>query len=226
MIDHTLLKADASKLEIENLCSQAKDFGFFGVCIHSCWVPFAQSYFNSSSALLSSSEKTFRPAIISVVGFPLGAMATKSKAHEAQTAVAAGADEIDMVINLGWIKSLDWKNVTQDIAAVVQAASGKAVKVILETHLLSHDEKVMACEAALQAGAHFVKTSTGFSGGGASLEDVRLLKSVVGEKCQVKASGGIRSLDQAMSYVNAGATRLGTSSGIQLLQSQTVQAGY
>ncbi len=207
-IDHTVLKSDAVHADIENIAEEALQHGFGAVCVNSCHVPLVAKLLSGSSV-----------EVCSVVGFPLGAMDTQSKAFEASTAVAAGATELDMVINVGALKSSDLKTVNADIRAVKEAC-GKAnvLKVIIETCLLSREEIVQACELAQSAGADFVKTSTGFSTGGATLEDVQLMKSTVGDVMQVKASGGIKDWATAEAMLKAGASRIGTSSGIIILQ--------
>lgn len=214
-IDHTLLKPEAQLAQIEKLCTEAKEHGFFSVCVNT-------SYVRTCAELLQGSSVK----VCCVVGFPLGTMDTASKAFETQTAIANGAQEIDMVIQIGALKDRRLDYVRDDIKAVVTAARGHTVKVIIETSLLSQDDKILACKAALEAGAHFVKTSTGFGGGGATVEDVRLMKSVVGDQMQVKASGGIKDAAQAKAMIDAGATRLGTSSGITIIQGGSVQGGY
>ena len=214
-IDHTLLKAEATQVQIEKLCAEAKAHSFFSVCVNT-------SYVKSCADLLRGSEvKT-----CCVVGFPLGAMDTSSKAFETRTAIANGAQEIDMVIAIGALKDRRLEQVTQDIRAVVEAAQGRTVKVIIETSLLTAEEKVLACQAAQKAEAHFVKTCTGFGGGGATVEDVKLMKSTVGPNMEVKASGGIKSTQDALNLIAAGATRLGTSSGISLIAGQNSQGAY
>lgn len=205
MIDHTILKADATIDMIEKLCQEALEFNFAAVCVNPHFVEFCKDKLKDS-----------RVKVATVVGFPLGATTKETKAFETREAVNNGADEIDMVINIGALKDKDYDYVREDIQGVVEAASGKIVKVIIETCLLSEEEKKKACELAMEAGAHFVKTSTGFSTGGATLEDVKLMKSVVGDRLQVKASGGIRNLKTAMEMIEAGASRLGTSSGINI----------
>ena len=208
MIDHTLLKADASKEAIDLLCQEAKEYDFIAICVNPYYVSLCKELLKDSNVKIAT-----------VVGFPLGASTKETKAFETVDAVNKGAHEIDMVINIAALKDKDYKLVKEDIQAVVDAAKDKAiVKVIIETCLLTDEEKIKACELALEAGAHFVKTSTGFSTGGASLEDVRLMKSVVGHKMEVKASGGIRDLETAKLMIEAGATRLGTSSGIKIVQ--------
>lgn len=214
-IDHTLLKPDATAEQIEKLCQEALQYKFFSVCVNSVYVPLCKKL------TIGSDVK-----VCSVVGFPLGSMDTSSKSFETQQAIKNGADEIDMVIHIGALKDRKFDLLVQDIAAVVGSASGKVVKVIIETSLLSDEEKVLACEASVRAGAHYVKTSTGFNGGGATLEDVRLMKSVVGNHALVKASGGIKDQAQALAMIEAGASRLGTSSGILIIHGKTAQGGY
>ena len=211
-IDHTLLKADARLDQIEQICDEAKEHHFASVCVNSCYCAFV------AEQLKDSGVKT-----CCVVGFPLGAMMTEAQAFEAACCVGRGADEIDMVINIGAAKDGDWGFVENDIRAVVNVAhdgiEGKTalVKVIIETCLLTDEEKVMACEAAMRAGADYVKTSTGFSTGGAAPEDVALMRSVVGDALGVKASGGVRTPEDAEKMIAAGASRLGTSNGVKLL---------
>lgn len=214
-IDHTLLKADASTQAIEALCKEAIEHKFFSVCVNS-------SYVSQCAKILKNSSVK----VCSVVGFPLGAMDTESKAFETRKAIENGASEIDMVIHVGSLKDRKLDYLKNDIAAVVAAAQGKTVKVIIETSLLTDEEKTLACKASLEAKAHFVKTSTGFGGGGATVEDVKLMKSVVGAALEVKASGGIKNREQALALIEAGATRLGTSSGIALTAGQQVTSGY
>ncbi|ASD62140.1 deoxyribose-phosphate aldolase [Bdellovibrio bacteriovorus] len=214
-IDHTLLKPEAQTAQIEKLCAEAKEHNFFSVCVNT-------SYVKTCAELLKGSSVK----VCCVVGFPLGAMDTASKAFETKTAIANGAQEIDMVIQIGALKDRRLNYVRDDIKAVVQAAAGHTVKVIIETSLLNQEDKTLACKAALEAGAHFVKTSTGFGGGGATVDDVKLMKSVVGSSMEVKASGGIKDAQQAKAMIDAGATRLGTSSGITIIQGGSVQGGY
>ncbi|MFN7453426.1 MAG: deoxyribose-phosphate aldolase [Pseudobdellovibrionaceae bacterium] len=214
-IDHTLLKPEVTPDQIETLCREAAEHRFFGVCVNSCYIALAKK------SLTGTSVK-----VVSVVGFPLGVMETSAKAFEAQRAVQLGADEIDMVINVGHFKAGNFNYVKDDIKAVVTAAQGKPVKVILETSLLNEEQKRKACELSVDAGAHFVKTSTGFGGGGATKEDILLMRSVVGPKLGVKASGGVKNTEQAWEMIKAGATRLGTSSGVQLVQGKASSGGY
>lgn len=205
-IDHTMLKANATRADIEKLCQEAKQHEFASVCINTCFVPLA-------AKLLEGSEVK----VCCVVGFPLGAMSTPAKAFEAQWAVEHGAQEVDMVLNVGAMISGEEEIVLRDIEAVVQAAHPKAiVKVILENCLLNDEQKIRACKLCVQAGAEFVKTSTGFSTGGATVEDVALMKRAVDGRAKVKAAGGIRTRQQALAMIEAGADRIGASAGIAL----------
>lgn len=207
-IDHTLLKPDASEEAIRRVCEEAVAYQTASVCVNSSRVPLV------AELLKGTGVKT-----CCVVGFPLGAMLTSAKAAEAYFAIEAGAQEIDMVINIGKAKDGDWDFVQNDIAAVVAACRNRAlVKVIIETCLLTNDEKVLACTAAKNAGADFVKTSTGFSTGGATEEDIRLMRDTVGPEMGVKASGGIRNRDAAEKMIAAGATRIGASSSKSILE--------
>ncbi len=207
-IDHTLLKPDASKDGVEKLCKEAAEYKFKAVCVN-------PSHIELCKKLLKDTEVK----VATVVGFPLGANTTETKVFETKDSVLKGADEIDMVINIGALKEGDHQLVENDIRAVVNACEGKAiVKVIIETCLLTDDEKRKACELSMSAGAHFVKTSTGFSTGGATVEDVALMKSVVGSNLEVKASGGVRDRETALLMIEAGATRIGTSSGIKIIE--------
>ena len=205
MIDHTILKADATEADVERLCAEAREYGFASVCVNSCWTARAAELLAGSGV-----------GVTVVVGFPLGAMSTVGKAAETAQAVADGATEIDMVINIGRLKMGDDAFVQDDIAAVVKAAGSAGVKVIIECCLLTDEEKVRACELSVAAGAAFVKTSTGFSTGGATVEDVRLMRATVGDRCKVKAAGGIHTREEALAMVEAGADRLGCSSGIAI----------
>ncbi|MHB8580854.1 MAG: deoxyribose-phosphate aldolase [Ignavibacteriaceae bacterium] len=207
-IDHTLLKPDATPEEIQILCSEAKQFHFASVCINPCYVDFC------THELAGSSVK-----VCTVIGFPLGANTTIIKKKEAETAIDAGAREVDMVINVGNLKSKNYDYVFKDIAEVVYAAKTKNVlsKVIIETALLSDDEKIKACIISKKTGADFVKTSTGFSKGGATFYDVALMKIVVGDLLGVKASGGIRNREDAILMLMNGASRIGTSSGLKIV---------
>ncbi len=208
MIDHTLLKADATKEMIINLCQEAKEYNFKSVCINPVWVKQAKEELRDSQV-----------EVCTVIGFPLGATATAVKAFETEQAIKDGATEVDMVINIGALKGKDYETVQADISAVVEKAKGKAlVKVILETGLLSDEEKVKACQLAKLAKADFVKTSTGFGNGGATVEDIRLMRQTVGELMGVKASGGVRDYATAMKMIEAGATRIGASSSIGIVK--------
>lgn len=207
MIDHTILKADAKKEDVVRYCEEAKEYDFMSVCVNSCNVKIVKKELEGSDV-----------KVCCVVGFPLGAMATETKAFEAKYCVDNGADEIDMVINIGALKDENYDYVKKDIEEVVKASNGKVVKVIIETCLLSDEEKKKACELAKEAKADFVKTSTGFSTGGATAEDVKLMKSVVGDELKVKASGGVRTKEDAMKMIEAGADRIGASSGINIVK--------
>ena len=208
MIDHTLLKPDASQESIEKLCEEAKQNEFTAVCVNPSYIE-----------LCKEKLKDSKVKIATVIGFPLGANTKEVKAFETLDAINKGAEEVDMVINIGALKNKDYKAVKEDILAVVEAANNKAiVKVIIETSLLTEEEKIKACELSMGANADFVKTSTGFSTGGATVEDVKLMKSIVGDKLEVKASGGIRDSKTAKMMIEAGATRLGTSSGIKIIK--------
>ena len=208
LIDHTILAPQATKEDVERLCKEAMEYGFHSVCVNSSFVYYCARLLKDSGV-----------AVCTVIGFPLGAMSTAGKTAEAEQAIRDGASELDMVIHIGMIKSGDWEYVKQDISSVVEAAKGRAiVKVILETCLLTDDEKVKACRICEECGADFVKTSTGFSKGGATIEDVALMRRTVGSGMGVKASGGIRSLKDAQAMVKAGAVRLGTSSGVAIMQ--------
>lgn len=206
-IDHTLLKADATAEQITKLCNEAKEYDFASVCVNTCYVPLCKK-------LLAGTDVK----VCCVVGFPLGAMDSESKAFEAKKAVENGAQEVDMVINIGSLKAKDYEYLTNDIKAVVEASKPAIVKVIIETCLLTDEEKVQACEASVKAGAAFVKTSTGFSTAGATPEDVALMRKTVGTNCSVKAAGGIRSYEDAMKMIEAGADRLGCSAGIKIME--------
>lgn len=215
-IDHTLLKADTTKEEIVTLCDEAREYFFASVCVNPTWVKTA------SEQLKGSPVKT-----CTVIGFPLGASTSEVKRFETKDAIANGATEIDMVINVGALRSGQEQVVKEDIEAVVTEAKGKAiVKVIIETSLLTDAEKRTACELAKEAGADFVKTSTGFSTGGATAEDVKLMRGVVGPEMGVKASGGVRSFDDMKRMIEAGATRIGASSGVQIMQGLQSDSDY
>ncbi|MBU5254630.1 deoxyribose-phosphate aldolase [Tissierella praeacuta] len=206
MIDHTMLKPDATKDMIEELCKEAMENKFAAVCVNPCYVKLCKDILRNSDVKVAT-----------VIGFPLGANTKEVKAFETMDAIKNGADEVDMVINIGALKIKNYELVKEDIEEVVKAAKDKAVvKVIIETCLLTDEEKIKACEIAMIAGADFVKTSTGFSTGGATVDDVKLMKSIVGDKLEVKASGGVRDIDSAKKMIEAGATRLGTSSGVKI----------
>lgn len=207
--DHTLLKPEASSAQIEKLCNEALKYDFYSVCVNSCYVG------QCADLLLGSDVK-----VAAVVGFPLGACTTATKVFETEEACKDGAREIDMVLNVGMFKDGKYDYIREDISEVVQAASayGAIVKVILETCLLTRDEIKEACLLAKESGAHFVKTSTGFGSGGALAEDVKLMKSVVGDSMEVKASGGIRDYDTVMSMIEAGADRIGASASVAVME--------
>ena len=206
-IDHTLLKPEATEQQIRQLCAEAAEFGFASVCVNPTWVPLA-------ARLLAGTS----PMVATVIGFPLGATLPDVKAYETRRAREEGANEFDMVVNIGALKSRNFRLVEQDIAGVVAAANGLTVKVIIETALLTDEEKVEACVIAKAAGADFVKTSTGFSSKGATAEDVALMRRVVGSDMGVKASGGIRSASDAQAMIEAGATRIGASAGVKIVK--------
>lgn len=208
-IDHTLLKPEATKHQVRVLCEEALTHHFFSVCVNPWMITTCREVLKSSKV-----------NICSVVGFPLGTTESSVKAFETGRALNLGAHEVDMVLNIGALKAQEYSYVEKEIQAVVRAAEGKTVKVIFETCLLTDEEKKKACEISVLAGAHFVKTSTGFSTGGATVEDVLLMKNAVNGKAQVKASGGIRDLATAAKMIEAGATRLGTSSGVLLVKGQ------
>jgi deoxyribose-phosphate aldolase len=207
LIDHTLLKPDATAGQIRQLCQEALIYDFASVCVNPTWVPLAADLLGDAS-----------PAVCTVIGFPLGANLPEVKAFEAKVCIEQGAQEVDMVINVGALKSGDLTLVERDIKGVVQAAGGVTVKVIIETALLTKDEKITACELSQAAGADFVKTSTGFSGGGATVDDIELMRRVVGPDMGVKASGGIHTASEARAMIAAGATRLGVSAGVKIMQ--------
>ncbi|MGN7177384.1 deoxyribose-phosphate aldolase [Paenibacillus sp. FSL R5-0490] len=216
MIDHTLLKADAAKDQIEKICAEAKEYNFASVCVNPTWVKL-------SSDLLNGTEVK----VCTVIGFPLGASTPETKAFETKNAIENGATEVDMVINIGALKGGDNDLVERDIRAVVDAAKGKALtKVIIETCLLTEEEKIRACELSVKAGADFVKTSTGFSTGGATAEDIALMRKTVGPDLGVKASGGVRSAEDAQKMIEAGATRIGASSGAAIVNGLTSDSDY
>lgn len=214
-IDHTMLAPQATVSQIRKLCEEAVKYHFASVCVNSCHV-----------ALCAELLKGTGVNVCTVVGFPLGAMSTKAKAFEAECAVADGAVEIDMVINVGALKDENWTFVEDDIRAVKKACGGKLLKVILETCLLTDDEIVMACQLSEAAGADYVKTSTGFSKGGATAEAVSLMRKTVGDRLGVKASGGIRDRESALKMIEAGASRLGCSAGVKIMEGEVSDAAY
>jgi deoxyribose-phosphate aldolase len=214
LFDHTILKADATRKGVKRVCDEAMAYSFCSVCVNSYYVPYVANLLHGSDV-----------KICSVVGFPLGAMSTRAKALEAKIAVMDGADEIDMVINVGALKDRDYSVVLEDIKAVKEACGEHILKVIIETCLLTDDEKVKACELAKEAGADFVKTSTGFGSAGAKVEDVRLMRETVGPDMGVKASGGIHDKEFAKELVDAGANRLGTSATIEIVESAFYDMG-
>jgi deoxyribose-phosphate aldolase len=211
VIDHTLLKADATSSEIEKICLEAREHGFATVCVNSSYVALA--------AKLLAGSKTVP---ISVVGFPLGAASTESKAFEARQAIEDGACEIDMVIHLGALKEKNYEKVHTDILSVVEAAKPWPVKVILETCMLNEEQKIAGCAIAKAAGAAFVKTSTGFGAGGATVSDVQLMRRCVGPEMGVKASGGIRTREDALKMIEAGANRIGASNGVAMVSANSI----
>ena len=213
-IDHTLLKATTTKDEIIKLCNEAKEYNFYAVCVNSGIVKFAADQLKGTDIKVAS-----------VVGFPLGAMSDKAKIFEAKKAIEDGASEIDMVINIGALKDKDYDYVKNEIKGIKEAIGSNVLKVIIETCYLTEEEKIKACELSLESNADFVKTSTGFGTGGATYEDVALMKTIPGDKAEVKASGGVRDLATAKKYIELGATRLGTSSGIEILKGLTVEEG-
>ncbi|AMC93387.1 2-deoxyribose-5-phosphate aldolase [Erysipelothrix larvae] len=214
-IDHTLLKPEALEFQIETLCKEALQYDFMSVCVN----PY---YVSKCAELLKGSDVK----VCTVIGFPLGQNTTETKVFETKNAIANGATEIDMVINVGALKDGKLDVITHEIKSIKEACGDLVLKVILETCLLSDEEIVNACNASVKAGADFVKTSTGFNSGGATVEAVTLMKQTVGDKAQVKASGGVRSFEDAQNMINAGATRLGTSGGVALMQGQKVEGTY
>lgn len=206
MIDHTLLKPEATPAQVEKLCAEAAEYHFASVCVNPVYIPLAARLLDGTGV-----------KVCCVVGFPMGAIAPEQKAAEAASCAAMGAEELDMVIHVGAAKAGDWALVQRDIAGVVKAAAGRTVKAIIETCLLTDEEKVKACEAAKAAGADFVKTSTGFSTGGATTHDIALMRKTVGPEMGVKASGGIRDYATAMAMIEAGANRIGASAGIEIV---------
>ncbi len=215
-IDHTLLKPDATQAQMDQLCAEAAEYNFYSVCVNTSWVSFCARKLRGSGV-----------KVCAVVGFPLGAMDSRTKAFETRRAIEDGASEIDMVINIGALKSGDVKTVEEDIRAVRRACTGKTIlKVILETGALDDAEKVTACQLAKKAGADFVKTSTGFGKGGATAADIALMRRTVGPKMGIKASGGVRTYEDLILMVESGATRIGTSGGISIVTGATSKEAY
>ncbi|MCI2948856.1 deoxyribose-phosphate aldolase [Staphylococcus caledonicus] len=214
-IDHTLLKPESTREQITKIVDEAKEYGFKSVCVNPTHVNYAAKELKDSDVL-----------VCTVIGFPLGATTTEVKMFETEDAIKNGASEIDMVINVGALKDGRYEDVQKDIEGVVGAANGKTVKVIIETVLLTDEEKVKACELAKETGADFVKTSTGFAGGGATPEDVKLMKDTVGNDLEVKASGGVRNLEDFNKMIEAGATRIGASAGVQIIQGLESNSDY
>ncbi|MBC8781037.1 deoxyribose-phosphate aldolase [Staphylococcus capitis] len=214
-IDHTLLKPDSTREQIDKILEEAKKYQFKSVCINPTHVSYASQQLLDTDVL-----------VCTVIGFPLGATTTDVKVFETENAIKNGASEIDMVINIGALKDQRYDEVQKDIEGVIAAANGKTVKVIIETVLLTDEEKVKACELAEKAGATFVKTSTGFAGGGATPEDVKLMKDTVGNRLEVKASGGVRSLEDFEKMIEAGATRIGASAGAQIIEGLDSNSDY
>lgn len=216
LIDHTILKPEATKDEVKQLCAEAIQYNFASVCVNPSMVKLA-------SIALEGTEVD----VCTVIGFPLGATTSEVKAFETKNAIENGATEVDMVINIGKLKDNDIKYVKNDIIAVVEAAKGKALtKVIIETSLLTNEEKVIACKLAKEAGADFVKTSTGFSTGGATAEDIKLMRETVGSEMGVKASGGVRTREDAIKMINSGATRIGASASIAICEGTKTESTY
>lgn len=207
LIDHTLLRPDASYLDIKRLCEEALQFGFYSVCINPCFIKMAKELLKDSNVRVAT-----------VIGFPLGMTLTEVKVYEAMNASLLGADEIDIVINIGALKSGDWETVRKDISDVIMATKGLIHKTIIETCYLDDNEKRRAVEIALEVGSEFIKTSTGFGPLGARVRDIRLIKSIVGDAAGIKAAGGIRTLKQVLSMLKAGATRIGTSAGVRIVR--------
>jgi len=215
-IDHTLLKPEAVAAQFDKLCKEALEYRFMSVCVNSSWVTYVAKKLRGTGI-----------KVCAVVGFPLGEMDTRSKAFETRSAISNGADEIDMVINVGALKSGHLKVVEEDIRAIKRACrSNTILKVIIETNLLTEEEKIIACELSKKADADFVKTSTGFLGGGATVEDIVLMRRVVGPRIGVKASGGIRDYNQAVALINAGANRLGCGSSVEVVTGGTAKGNY
>ena len=214
-IDHTALKPETTKVQIEQLAQEAREYGFMSVCVNPTHVQYSKSLLEGTDVL-----------VCTVIGFPLGANTPAVKAFETKDAIDNGAGEVDMVINIGALKDKNYDLVAEDIKAVVEAAGDVTTKVIIETALLTDEEKVKACEIAKAQGADFVKTSTGFSTGGATKEDIALMRKAVGPDMGVKASGGVRSYEDVMAMIDAGATRIGASAGVQILKGEEAKGDY
>lgn len=214
-IDHTLLKPQSTKSQIENLCQEAMEYDFASVCVNPCWVKYCASLLKDSDVM-----------VCTVIGFPLGATTSQTKAFETRQAIENGADEVDMVMNIGALKDKNYDLVIEDIQAVVEAANGKCVKVILETCLLDDEEIVKACDCCVKAKATFVKTSTGFSTAGANPHVVDIMVKAVDGKCLVKAAGGVKTPEDMDEMIKIGANRIGTSSGVQLILKEDVKSSY
>lgn len=214
-IDHTNLKQDMSEQDLIKLVDEAKEYDFFSICINPCWV-------KQASELLAGSNTK----VCSVIGFPLGANTTNIKVLEAKEAIENGASEIDMVINVSKLKDKDYEYVYNEIKKIKEAIGNNVLKVIIEACLLTNEEKTIACQIIMKAGANFVKTSTGMSTGGATIEDVKLFKEVVGDTTLIKAAGGVRTYEDAISMIEAGANRIGTSGGVKIVNGETHTDGY
>ena len=214
-IDHTLLKPTATEKDIIKLCEEAQTYDFFSVCVNSCYVPLAKEQLKYSKV-----------KVCCVIGFPLGAMSTEAKVFEAKLALQNGADEIDMVMNIGYLKNKDFDKVKKEVHLVKRCMPKNVLKVILETCFLDEDEIIKASELAVHGGADFIKTSTGFGSRGASIQDVKLMKSVAKNTVKIKASGGIKDAKTAQEYINLGVQRLGTSSGVAILKGETSTSNY
>lgn len=215
LIDHTLLKPTATKQDIVKLCEEAKKYGFFAVCVNPMYVSFCKSLLRDTSV-----------KVCTVIGFPLGATTTAVKVFESKEAIDNGADEIDMVINVSALRSKDYNYVLEDISAVREVTKGKILKVIIETAYLNEEEKIKACKLAKEAKADFVKTSTGFAPTGATVEDVSLMRKIVGPDMGVKASGGIRTIEDVLKMIKAGANRIGTSSSVEIIKGKEGSSKY
>jgi len=213
-IDHTVLKATTTEEDIKKLCAEAREYKFFSVCVNGSYVPLAKKELEGTDVKIAA-----------VIGFPLGAMSKAAKVFETKKCIEDGADEIDMVINIGFMKSGKYAEVEQEIREIKEAMGDNVLKVIHENCYLNDDEKRKACELSLNAGADFVKTSTGFGTGGSTFEDVALMKEVVGDRAQIKAAGGVRDNETAAKYIEMGVTRLGTSSGVSLVTTGKAKEG-